>query len=74
MLRLAKKFQRPAMAVIFTAPITLCLQRNRARARAVADSVIVAQAAQLGKPKDLLAEGFDQVALCDADGRLSALE
>jgi len=63
LLDLARRYHRPAVAIVFDLPAEICRERNRSRTdRVVADFVVDRQRAQA--PADapaLEAEGFDRV-------------
>ncbi|MFE9427800.1 AAA family ATPase [Kitasatospora sp. NPDC006697] len=57
----ARYWQRPAAALLFTAPLQLCRERNAARDRVVPDHVLVEQHRLLPTAEQLLGEGFAHV-------------
>ena len=63
LLRLAARFGRPAVAVLFDTPLELCLERNRIRpGRQVEDDVVREQWAHMPpSAAGLLEEGFRRV-------------
>lgn len=74
MLRIAARMGRPTVAVIFEAPLELCLARNAGRAeRSLRPEVVTAQHLQMPAAADLYEEGFSTVAVCDPAGRVTEL-
>lgn len=61
LLELLGEFGVPAEAVLFTAPLDVCLAQNRVRTRRVPEDVIQAHHTQLPTRETLLAEGFQTV-------------
>ncbi|MFY9613996.1 MAG: AAA family ATPase [Candidatus Dormiibacterota bacterium] len=58
----ARRYGRPAIAIVFNLPLGVCLARNAARSRTVPASVIGRQAADVARDIDRLdLEGFDAV-------------
>jgi protein phosphatase len=61
-LRLAARFRRPAVALVFDLPLEVCLERNRGRARIVEDAAVIEQWHDLPRPPERLRqEGFAAV-------------
>jgi predicted kinase len=62
-LRLARKHHVPAVAIVFNMPVTICIERDRARrARSVGSDVIYSQHRELLKSlQELPTEGFEAV-------------
>ena len=62
LIRLARQYDRPAVAIVFDLPLDLCLSRNRARARTVQPSVVRHQVEAVRRDRDRLdLEGFSSV-------------
>jgi predicted kinase len=62
LLELARRYQRPAVAVLFDLPLSLCLEWNAARpGRQIPEDVVQAQWELLPTAKALAGEGFDPV-------------
>jgi predicted kinase len=58
-LDLARRFRRPAIAIVFALPADVCLLRNRTRARVVRPAVVRRQSANLRHVRtDLEGEGY----------------
>lgn len=59
LIRLARQYGRPAVAIVFDLPLELCLSRNQARARTVPANLIRQQAEAVRRDRDRLdLEGF----------------
>lgn len=68
LIALARKRDRPAVAIAFDLPLELCLQRNRLRSgRIVPDEVVSRQHAQMARSRPgLRQEGFERVYTFDS--------
>lgn len=64
LIRRARRYQRPAIAIVLDLPLEVCLARSAARPRTVRASVIRRQVAELGRDRPRLdLEGFSAVHL-----------
>lgn len=63
----ARYWQRQAAAILFTADLDLCRERNAGRARIVPDHVLVEQHRLLPSAAQLIGEGFAHVQEVPAD-------
>ena len=69
LLAIALRYRRRAIAVVFETPLETCLERNRSRARRVADDIVAEQWDRLPRPASSLAEeGFELVYTVSAGG------
>jgi predicted kinase len=67
LIRLARQYDRPAVAIVFDLPLELCVSRNRARTRTVQTSVIRRQVEAVRRDRDRLdLEGFSTVWVLDS--------
>jgi protein phosphatase len=70
----ARRYERPAMAIVFNLPVDVCLARNAARARTVPASVIRRQVADVARDVDRLdLEGFAAVHLLRSVAEVDAV-
>jgi protein phosphatase len=74
-LRLAARFRRPAVALVFDLPLEVCLERNRSRPRMVEEAAVIEQWHDLARPVERLREeGFAAVHVFDLENDSGSVE
>ena len=66
-IKMAKSFQYEVQAVFFDVPLTVCMERNSKRDRAVTDEVMLKMAERLRPPS--FKEGFDKITVVRVKGQ-----
>jgi predicted kinase len=66
-IRMAKSFGYEVQAVFFDVPLTVCMERNRKRDRAVTDEVMQKMAERLKPPS--FKEGFEKITIVRVKGQ-----